>query len=113
MRLKVYQQGGGLIYSPFIKERGQSTISGSQKSGSDDDPKLDPLDKELLALMKDKDLLPSDIEKITNSLIAFQRKTQHLSDVAGFGGVNSYRSVMPGMLQIMQMTNNAAFYKKQ
>ena len=105
MKLKVYQQGGGLIYTPFIPERTQSTLSGGSKTGSgEDDPKIDPLDKEILALMKDQNLLPSDIQAIFNSLTAFQRRTQHLS---GLGGTGAYRSVMPGMLSIMQMVSTA------
>lgn len=102
MKLKLYQQGGGLIYTPFLPEQyaGQT----SSKSGStDEDSKLDPLDKELLGLMKDQNLLPSDIQKIYNRLIAFQKKSQQLSTY----GSDSYRSVMPSMLQIMNLVNTA------
>lgn len=111
MKLKVYQQGGGLIYTPFIPE--QSVPQNSKKSSSDDseDIKLDPLDKELLSLMKDQNLLPSDINMIFNKLIQFQKRTQKLSNIAGFEGAGSYRSVMPGMLQIMQMISNAKYNK--
>ena len=108
MKLKVYQQGGGLIYTPFIPEQATTGNSTSSKSNSsDDDSKLDPLDKELLSLMKDQNLLPSDINQIFSRLIAFQKKTQRLSDF----GDTSYRSVMPGMLQIMQMVSNARYNK--
>ncbi len=104
---KVYQQGGGLIYTPFIPGA-QSTTS---KSGSgEDDSKIDPLDKEILALMKDQNLLPSDIQAIYSSLTAFQKKTQHLS---GLGGTSAYRSVMPGMLKIMNMVSVARANKEQ
>lgn len=111
MKLKVYQQGGGLIYTPFIPE--QSVPQGSKKSSSDDneDVKLDPLDKELLSLMKDQNLLPSDINMIFNKLIQFQRRTQKLSNIAGFEGTGSYRSVMPGMLQIMNLVSQAKYNK--
>lgn len=108
MKLKIYQQGGGLIYTPFIPEQATTGNSTSSKSNSsDDDSKLDPLDKELLSLMKDQNLLPSDINQIFSRLIAFQKKTQSLTDF----GDNSYRSVMPGMLQIMQMVSNARYNK--
>lgn len=110
MKLKVYQQGGGLIYTPFIPSRTESTLSGSNSGSSEDDPKIDPLDKEILALMKDQNLLPSDIQAIFNSLTTFQRRTQHLS---GLGGTDSYRSVMPGMLQIMNMVSVARANKEQ
>ena len=108
MKLKVYQQGGGLIYTPFIPEqvaasRGASAAS-SKASDSDDDTKLDPLDKELLNLMKGENLLPSDVSMIYDKLISFQRKTQRLSSV---GGAGNYRSVMPGMLQIMKLVELA------
>jgi len=108
MKLKIYQQGGGLIYTPFIPEQATTGNSTSSKSNSsDDDSKLDPLDKELLSLMKDQNLLPSDINQIFSRLIAFQKKTQSLTDF----GDDSYRSVMPGMLQIMQMVSNARYNK--
>lgn len=110
MKLKVYQQGGGLIYTPFIPEQYADSSGRSSKSssGSDsEDAKLDPLDKELLGLMKDQNLLPSDIQAIYNKLVVFQKKTQKLSEMEGFGGTGSYRSVMPGMLQIMNLTNQA------
>jgi hypothetical protein len=101
MKLKVYQQGGGLIYTPFIPELYTGTASsGKKSSGSDEDSKIDPLDKELLGLMKDQNLLPSDIQMIFDRLISFQRRTQSLSS-SMLGGSSSYRSVMPGMLQIM------------
>ena len=103
MKLKVYQQGGGLIYTPFIPGRTESTISGSSDNSGGDDPKIDPLDKEILALMKDQNLLPSDIQAISNAVIAFQRRTQHLSGL----GADGYRSAMPGMLQIMSMVSTA------
>lgn len=112
MRIKEYQQGGGLIYTPFIPER-QGTPSSRQSSGGEDDPKLDPLDKYMLDLMKDSNLLPSDIRDISTALIGFQRSTQHLSDTAGFGGTGAYRSVQPQMLQIMQMVSTAKFNKDQ
>jgi len=110
MKLKVYQQGGGLIYTPFIPSRTESTLSGSKGNSGEDDPKLDPLDKEIFALMKDQNLLPSDIQAIFNSLTAFQKKTQHLS---GLGGTSTYRSVMPGMLQIQRMVSLARANKDQ
>lgn len=113
MKLRVYQQGGGLIYTPFIPEKAGVSTAKASKSGDEDDAKLDPLDKELLSLMKDENLLPSDIQAISNALIAFQRSTQHLSDTAGFGGTGAYRSVMPGMLQIMNMVSTAKFNKNQ
>lgn len=107
MKLKVYQQGGGLIYTPFIPgAQGTTSRSGS----GEDDSKIDPLDKEILALMKDQNLLPSDIQAIYSSLTAFQKKTQHLS---GLGGTSAYRSVMPGMLKIMNMVSVARANKEQ
>ena len=108
MKLKVYQQGGGLIYTPFIPGRTESTISGNSSNGSDEQ-KIDPLDKEILGLMKDKNLLPSDIEAISSALINFQKSTQHLN--SGFGTSASYRSVMPGMLKIMNMVSIAQHNK--
>lgn len=108
MKLKTYQQGGGLIYTPFIPEQyTNASAKTSKSSSSDEDSKLDPLDKELLSLMKDQNLLPSDINQIFARLIAFQRKSQSLSDL----GDGSYRSIMPGMLQIMQMVSNARYNK--
>lgn len=94
-----------MIYTPFIPEQMVNDYSSSSKSSEDGsgDAKLDPLDKELLSLMNDQNLLPSDINQIFNRLIAFQRRSQNLSAM----GDNSYRSVMPGMLQIMQMVSNA------
>lgn len=108
MKLKIYQQGGGLIYTPFVPEQYTGQIS--SKSGStDEDNKLDPLDKELLGLMKDQNLLPSDVQKIYNKLIAFQKKSQQLSTY----GSSSYRSVMPGMLQILNLVNTAKANKTE
>jgi hypothetical protein len=110
MKLKVYQQGGGLIYTPFIPE--QYAVSGSNSSkrsnSSDEDSKIDPLDKELISLMKGQNLLSSDIEVIYDRLIRFQKSTQNLSDPLGLGtGSSDYRSVMPGMLQIMRLVETA------
>ena len=109
MKLKKYQQGGGMIYTPFIPEQMAANYgSSSASSGSgNEDSKLDPLDKELLSLMKDQNLLPSDVNQIFARLIAFQKKSQSLSAL----GDDSYRSVMPGMLQIMQMVSNARYNK--
>jgi hypothetical protein len=53
--------------------------------------------------MKDQNLLPSDINIIYKKLIQFQRKSQRLSEL----GDSSYRSVMPGMLQLMNLVNQA------
>ena len=113
MKFRRYQQGGGIIYTPFIPEQ-QATASNSKKtsSDSDEDAKLDPLDKELLGLMKDQNLLPSEIQTIYNKLIQFQRKSQRLSYLPGFGGADSYRSVMPGMLQIMNLVSQAKYSKQ-
>lgn len=102
MKLKVYQQGGGLIYTPFIPEQYVDSTGSKKSSDSDGEDKLDPLDKEILSLMKDKDLLPSDINQIFKKLTAFQKKTQSLT---GMGG--SYRSAMPGMLQILGLVSQA------
>ena len=114
MKLKIYQQGGGLIYTPFIPEQYADSSGRNSKSSSgsdDEDAKIDPLDKELLGLMKDQNLLPSDIQMIYNRLIAFQKSTQRLSSMTGFGGTGSYRSVMPGMLQIMNLVSQARYNK--
>lgn len=114
MKLKVYQQGGGLIYTPFIPEQNAVTSSSSKSSSSsDEDPKIDPLDKELLALMKDQELLPSDIDTIYKQLVLFQKRSQNLSSSAGFGGTDAYRSVMPGMLQIMSLASKAKYEKSK
>ena len=109
MKLK-YQQGGGLIYTPFIPGSLQSTATsgGNDNSGSDE-PKIDALDKEILALMKGADLLPSDIQEIYSALISFQRSTQHLSDYDS--GTSAYRTVMPKMLRIMNMIDVAKHNK--
>lgn len=114
MKLKMYQDGGGLIYTPFVP--GQTTVdnttsSSSKKSEDEEDAKLDPLDKELLGLMKDQNLLPSEIQTIYNKLIQFQKNSQRLSSMPGFGGTNSYRSVMPGMLKIMNLVSQAKYNK--
>ena len=105
MKFKVYQDGGGLIYTPFIPQPYVSD-TGSKKESSSTEDKLDPLDKEIIALMKDQNLLPSDIAQIYNKFIAFQRKSQSL---VGMGG--SYRSAMPGMLQIMNLVSQAKYNK--
>jgi hypothetical protein len=112
MKLKTYQQGGGLIYTPFIPEQAAaaSGASSAKSSDSDEDSKLDPLDKELLNLMKGQNLLSSDVNLIYDRLIAFQRRTQNLSSLSGSNG---YRSVMPGMLQIMKLVENAKANKAE
>lgn len=116
MKLKKYQQGGGLIFTPFIPEQwagtssSQTSRSGSGSSGSEE-AKLDPLDKELVSLMKDQNLLPSDIQVIYNRLIGFQRRSQSLSSVGG--GSDTYRAVMPGMLQILSLVNTAKANKSE
>lgn len=111
MKLKIYQQGGGLIYTPFLPEQYAGTTKKSSKSSDDEDAKIDPLDKELLGLMKDQNLLPSDIRMIYDRLIAFQRKSQNLSALSGVDGASPYRSVMPGMLQIMNYLSQAKYSK--
>ena len=52
MKLKLYQQGGGLVYTPFIPGmQGTTTTSSSKSNTSDSESKIDALDKELIALM--------------------------------------------------------------
>lgn len=109
MKLRIMQQGGGLIYTPFIPGA-QGATTTSSKSSDSSEPKLDPLDKELISLMKDQSLLPSDIQQIYNRLIRFQKQTQSLS---GLEGTDAYRSAMPGMLQILGMVNVAKANKAQ
>lgn len=101
MKLKVYQQGGGLIYTPFIPERWVDSSSKKESGSSSSENKIDPLDKELIDLMKSQNLLPSDIQMIYNRLIQFQRQSRDLM-IDG-----DYRSAMPGMLQIMQLASVA------
>jgi hypothetical protein len=108
MKLKVYQQGGGLIYTPFIPQPYVSDTGSKKGSSGDGEDKLDPLDKEIIALMKDQNLLPSDIDKIYDRLITFQKKSQSL---IGMGG--SYRSAMPGMLKIMNLVSQAKLNKAE
>jgi hypothetical protein len=112
MKLKLYQQGGGLIYTPFIPEQyaGQYSSSSRSSKSDDDEDKIDPLDKELLNLMKGQDLLASDIDVIYDKIISFQRRTQNLSKI---NSSSNYRSVMPGMLQIMKLVENAKSNKKE
>ena len=107
MKLKVYQQGGGLIYTPFIPGQSIAASGSSSNSSDSEDAKIDPLDKVLMDLMKDQNLLPSDIDAIYRNLIKFQKSTQYLSSSDG------YRSVMPGMLKIMNMTSVAKTNKEQ
>jgi hypothetical protein len=113
MKIKTYAEGGGLIYTPFISEQSTfgNTSSKSSESSDSEDSKLDPLDKELIALMKDRDLLPNEIEMIYNELISFQRSTQSLSSYSGLSGTDTYRSAMPGMLQIMSLLSQAKYNK--
>ena len=108
MKLKLYQQGGGLIYTPFLPEvQSPTTSSGLKSNTSDSESKIDALDKELIALMKSEDLLPSDIGYITNQVIRFQKQASQLS-VLG-----DYSTAMPGMLQILGAVKKAKFFKAQ
>ena len=113
MKLKVYQQGGGLIYTPFIPEQVATQYGGTstaKSSSGDSEDKIDPLDKEILNLMKGENLLSNDVNLIYDKLISFQRRTQNLSSL---GGTDGYRSVMPGMLQIMKLVENAKINKAE
>lgn len=109
MKLKIMQQGGGLIYTPFIPQAQVATSSASGSSSSSSESKLDPLDKEILGIMKDQNLLPSDVRQIYDKLIKFQKQTQHLTAL----GDDSYRAAMPGMLQILGLVNEAKYNKTQ
>lgn len=108
MKLKLYQQGGGLVYTPFIPEMQGTTITSSSKSNtSDSESKIDALDKELIALMKGQDLLPSDIDRITKSIVSFQKKASQ------YAAIGDYSSVMPGVYQIQGEVLKAQAFKKQ
>lgn len=107
MKLKVYQQGGGLIYTPFIPgAQGTASSSSTGTSGGEDD-KLDPISKEILALMKESNLLPSDIQMIYNRLISFQKRIQNIPPGMG------YSTIMPGLLQLQQLVAIAKDNKKR
>lgn len=106
MKLKIYQQGGGLIYTPFIPEQWVGNGTKGSKDSSDSESKIDPLDKELIDLMKSQNLLPSDIQMIYNRLLQFQKKSREYT----IGG--DYSSVMPGLLQITQLTSVAKANKE-
>ena len=81
MKLRIMQQGGGLIYTPFIPGAQGATTTTSSSNTSDSESKIDALDKELIALMKGQDLLPSDIDRITKSLITFQKRASQYAAV--------------------------------
>ena len=108
MKLKLYEQGGGLIYTPFIPGMQGTTSTSSSKSNiSDSESKIDALDKELIALMKGQDLLPSDIDRITKSIVSFQKKASK------YAALGDYSSVMPGVYQIQGEVLKAQAFKKQ
>lgn len=107
-KLKIMQQGGGLIYTPFIPgAQGAVKQSASRSNTSEGESKIDALDKELISLMKNENLLPSDIETISRQIINFQRRASQ------FAAVGDYSSVMPGMYQIQAQIQKAQFFKKQ
>lgn len=107
-KLKIMQQGGGLSYSPFVPEmQGTTATSSTKSSSSDGESKIDALDKELIALMKSEDLLPSDISFITNQVVKFQKRASNLS------ATGDYSSAMPGMLQIIGAVKKAKYFKDQ
>ena len=107
MKLKLYQQGGGLIYTPFIPGmQGTTSTSSSKSNTSDSESKIDALDKELIALMKGQDLLPSDIDRITKSIVSFQKKASK------YAALGDYSSVMPGVYQIQGEVLKAQAFKK-
>ena len=107
MKLRIMQQGGGLIYTPFIPGAQGATTTTSSSNTSDSESKIDALDKELIALMKGQDLLPSDIDRITKSLITFQKRASQ------YAAVGDYSSVMPGVYQIQAEVLKAQTAKKQ
>lgn len=101
-------RGGGLVYTPFIPGmQGTATTSSSKSSTSDSESKIDALDKELIALMKGQDLLPSDIDRITKSIVTFQKKASK------YAALGDYSSVMPGVYQIQGEVLKAQAFKKQ
>lgn len=107
-KLKIMQQGGGLIYTPFIPGmQGTTSTSSSRSNTSEGESKIDALDKELIALMKSEDLLPSDISFITNQVVKFQKRASNLS------ATGDYSSAMPGMLQIIGAVKKAKYFKDQ
>lgn len=107
MKLRTMQQGGGLVYTPFIPGAQGATTTTSSSNTSDSESKIDALDKELIALMKGQDLLPSDIDRITKSLITFQKRASQ------YAAVGDYSSVMPGVYQIQAEVLKAQAAKKQ
>lgn len=107
MKLRIMQQGGGLVYTPFIPGAQSATTTTSSSNTSDSESKIDALDKELIALMKGQDLLPSDIDRITKSLITFQKRASQ------YAAVGDYSSVMPGVYQIQAEVLKAQAAKKQ
>lgn len=109
MKLRMYQQGGGLIYTPFIGEKGLASPVSSNNSGSSED-KIDPMDKELISMFKDQNLLPSDIDYITKQLNKFYKNSSSLYNVSDS---DSYHAMMPSMLKIMNSVSKAKFNKQQ
>ena len=57
--------------------------------------------------MKGQDLLPSDIDRITKSIVSFQKKASK------YAALGDYTSVMPGVYQIQGEVLKAQAFKKQ
>lgn len=112
MKLRKMQQGGGLIYTPFIPGMTGIQQGSSSKipSGNDDESaKLDVLDKELTSLIQSLDGNPNEINKIVNMATMIQRRSQHLS---ALGGTEAYRTIMPQVIQLTGEIQKAKQFKE-
>lgn len=96
-------QAGGIIYTPFIPNRGTTQQSTSASTSSDGEEKISgTLTKEIVDVLKEQGLT-NDVDTFLQQANGFLTKSQSLSNFSPFGGTQEYS--MSHLTQVLGMAN--------
>lgn len=112
MKIKSYQVGG-VVYTPFVPQKGVGTTTSASTSSSSnsDDGKLTGIKKEIVEILQSSGI-PSDVEVFLNKANAFLSSSTSLSNMSLFGGTNDDYD-LSDLVKIQKLANDVKWNKER
>lgn len=103
MKIKSMQGGGGIVYTPFIPNTGETQPTVSTTKQTSNNKPTDTVAKEVINLLKENGL-ESDVDTTLGAISNFMNQSSMLSNFTAFGGSAPDFSLSQ-LMQVLSLTN--------
>lgn len=111
MKIKKHQTGG-IVYTPFMPNRGQVEQTSSKTEKEDKPEKISgAFTKEIIDVLKENGI-PNDVDNFLAQANSFLSRSTSLSELSIFGGKNESDHNLSDIIKVQALANKVKFNKE-